>query len=148
MLQSHEEKTTFSINVDNRVIESIVSKSLMTIEGVELIGTNRLDSILGRDPISKVSAIHVEQDYKEQLTNLKIELNIAYGLSIPEKAEEVQKKIRDEVTRLTGMQIGYIHVIFKNLISQESFEALLHEPLIEEDSFSELVMQQAIDDDF
>ena len=44
------------------------------------------------------------------------EVNVEYGLPLPEKAEEIQTKISHEISRLTGLHVSTIHVVFKNLI--------------------------------
>lgn len=119
--------TVFVRDVESRVFQAITFKCLMGVEGVELIGGNILDSLLGRDATDRVKGIHVEQDQKNHSVNIKIELNVAYGVSIPEKAEEIQVKVAKEICRLTGLHVGSVHVIFKNLITQESLDTLIQE---------------------
>lgn len=114
--------TVFVRDIDSRVFQAITYKCLATIEGIELIGGNILDNLLGRDSSDKVKGIHVEQDQKNHCVNIKIELNIAYGVSIPEKSEEIQNKISQEVCRLTGLHVSSVHVIFKNLIVQRAID--------------------------
>lgn len=119
--------TVFVRDVESRVFQTIAFKCLMAVEGVELIGGNILDSLLGRDSTDRIKGIHVEQDQKNHSVNIKIELNVAYGISIPEKAEEIQSKVAKEICRLTGLHVGSVHVIFKNIISQESLDRLIHD---------------------
>jgi uncharacterized alkaline shock family protein YloU len=45
---------------------------------------------------------------------------VAYGVCIPEKAEEVQMKISEKVSRFTGLHVACVHVIFKNLITAKN----------------------------
>lgn len=40
------------------------------------------------------------------------------------KAEEIQNAILESLTDLTGLHVGSVHVIFKNLISTKSKAAL------------------------
>jgi uncharacterized alkaline shock family protein YloU len=42
----------------------------------------------------------------------------AYGICIPEKADEIQLKVTQELSRLTGLHVSLVHVIFKNLITK------------------------------
>jgi uncharacterized alkaline shock family protein YloU len=51
--------------------------------------------------------------------NIKIDLSIAYGLAIPAKAEEVQAKVTLEITKLTGLHVGTVHVVVKNIYFDE-----------------------------
>jgi uncharacterized alkaline shock family protein YloU len=111
--------TVFVRDVENRVFQAIAFKCLMGIEGVELVGSNLLDSLLGRDSQERIKGIHVEQDQKNHSVHIKIELNVAYGVAIPDKAEEIQSKVAKEICRLTGLHVSFVHIVFKNLISAE-----------------------------
>jgi len=112
--------TVFVRDIESRVFQAIAFKCLMGIEGVELMGGNILDSLLGRESPDRIKGISVDQDQKNHSVNIKIEVNISYGLSIPEKAEEIQAKVTQEICRLTGLHVGSVHVVFKGLISQET----------------------------
>lgn len=117
--------TVFVRDVENRVFQAIAFKCLMGIEGIELVGSNLLDSLLGRDPQERVKGIHVEQDQKNHSVHIKIELNVAYGVCIPEKSEEIQSKVAKEICRLTGLHVSFVHIVFKNLISAEVLDEIV-----------------------
>src|SRR5579885_3583464 len=117
--------THFVRDIETRVFQSIALHCLARIEGVGLLEGSLIDSLLGRDGPSSVKGIHVEQEEKTRTVNLKVEVKIAYGLSIPEKAEEIQYKIAEDISRLTGLHVGRVHVVFKDLIFQESVEEAL-----------------------
>ncbi len=108
--------TVFIRDIESRVFQSIAIQCLSKIEGVSLLEGTFIDSLLGRDPNDRVKGIHVDQDSKTHSIMIKVEINIAYGVSIPEKAEEVQQKIAKEIGFLTGLHVASVHVIFKNLI--------------------------------
>ncbi|MCI0382832.1 MAG: Asp23/Gls24 family envelope stress response protein [Chlamydiae bacterium] len=110
-------ETLFIRDIESRVFQSIVQKCIEGIEGVSLVEGNLIDSFLGREGSEKLKGIHVEQDQKNHLVKIKVEINVSFGISLPEKAEEVQLKISKEVGRLTGLHVGSVHVVFKNLIS-------------------------------
>jgi uncharacterized alkaline shock family protein YloU len=120
-------ETVFIRDIESRVFQSIVLQSLSQIDGVETLEGNLFDSLLG-DSLDGVKGIHVDQDQKSHSVNVRIEINVAYGLSIPDKAEEIQNKILQDISRLTSLHVGAVHVVFKNLISlkpQESVEQVL-----------------------
>src|ERR1700739_4529511 len=85
--------TVFIRDIDSRVIEALCHQCLMKISGVTPLEANILDNLLGRDAAEVLKGIHVVQDEKKQTVHIKLDVNIAYGYSIPEKAEEVQMKI-------------------------------------------------------
>ncbi len=107
--------TVFIRDIESRVFQAIVLQCLSKIEGIGLLEGDLFDSLLGRE-VERVKGIHVEQDQKQHSVLVKVEINIAYGFSIPEKAEEIQSKIVEEVTQWSGLHVSSVHVIFKDLI--------------------------------
>lgn len=109
-------ETVFVRDIESKVFQSIVLQTLSQIEGVETLEGNLFHSLLG-DSLDGVKGIHVDQDQKHHSINVRIEINVAYGISIPDKAEEIQNKILQDISRLTRLHVGLVHVIFKNLVS-------------------------------
>lgn len=107
--------TVFIRDIESRVFQTIVLQCLSKIEGIGLLEGNLFDSLLGRE-VERVKGIHVEQDQKEHSVLIKVEINIAYGFSIPEKAEEIQSKIVEEIIRWSGLHVSTVHVIFKDMV--------------------------------
>lgn len=124
--------TVFIRDIDSRVLQGIVLQVLSKIESIGLIEGNLFDSLLGRDT-DRVKGIYVEQEQKGKSVTVRIEINIVYGVSIPEKSDEIQSKITEEITLWTGLHVASIHVIFKNLITPQSKEET--EEVKEQESF-------------
>lgn len=110
-------ETVFSRDIETRVIQVIILQCLSKVDDVGLIGGTLIDTLLGRSDTDRVKGIYVEQDSKNHQVKVKVEINVKYGISIPEKAEEVQTKIVEEITRLTGLHVATVHVVVKGLIS-------------------------------
>lgn len=108
-------ETLFIRDIENRVFQGIVLQCLSEVEGIGLVDGTLFDSLFKRGQES-VTGIYAEQDNKTHSVNIKAEINIMYGISIPEKAEEIQTKISEEVTKITGLHVGFVHVIFKNIL--------------------------------
>ena len=106
-------ETTFEHTIENRVFQEIILRCLSEIPGVSLLEGGFIDHILGR--ADGIAGIHTEQDAKNCSLNVKIEVNIDYGVSIPEKAEEIQEEIVRELARLTGLHVASVSVVFKHL---------------------------------
>ena len=117
--------TIFIRDIESRVFQAITIKCLAGIEGIALIEGNLIDNLLGREGMERIKGIYIEQDSKNHSVNLKLEVNVAYGVSLPDKAEEIQNKLVSEVTRLTGLHVASIHVVFKNLLPDVSLADLL-----------------------
>lgn len=109
-------ETLFVRDIETKVFQAMVLQCLTKIEGVALAEGNLIDYLFGRDSSERISCIYIEQDPKTHSVNIKLEVNIAYGMSIPEKAEEIQMKVATEIGRLSGLHVGLVHVVFKNLI--------------------------------
>lgn len=110
--------TVFIRDIESRVLQGIVLQVLAKIEDISLLEGNLFDSLLGRD-VERVKGIYVEQEQKGRSVDIRVEINIVYGISIPAKSEEIQTKLVEEVTRWTGLHVSSIHVVFKELISPQ-----------------------------
>lgn len=112
-------ETVFIRDIESRVFQALAMQCLAKIEGIAPLEGTLFDSLLGRDSADAAKGIHVEQDQKSHSVNVKVEVNVAYGISIPDKAEEIQARLAQEISRLTGLHVGCVHVVFKNLISSQ-----------------------------
>lgn len=120
-------ETFFIRDVENRVFQGIVLQCLSEIEGIGLVEGNFIDSIFSRGQ-EGIAGIHVEQDSKNQSVTVKIEINVQYGYSIPEKAEEIQTLVANEITKITGLHVSTVHVVFKNVLPVDQIK-MLRSPL-------------------
>jgi len=123
-------ETSFVRDIENRVFQGIVLQCLSEIEGIGLVEGNFIDSIFNRGQ-EGIAGIHVEQDSKNQSVIIKIEINIQYGFSIPEMAEEIQTRIANEITKITGLHVSCVHVVFKNVLSIDQIK-MLRSPMTQE----------------
>jgi uncharacterized alkaline shock family protein YloU len=116
-------ETIFIRDIENKVFLSIVLQCLVQIDGISLVEGNFIDHLLGRSA-EGLKGVYAEQDDKNQSVNIKVEVNIVYGTNIPEKAEEIQSKLAEEITKLTGLHVASVHIVFKNVISEEQASKL------------------------
>lgn len=111
-------ETIYVRDIENKVFQGIVLDVLSRIEGISLVEGGFIDSLFRNEPLEKIKGIDVEQDVKGQSVAIKVEVNISFGIPIPEKADEIQAKITEEVSRMTGLHVSLVHVIFRNIFSQ------------------------------
>ena len=116
--------TIFIRDIESRVFQAIAIKCLAGIEGIALIEGTLIDNLLGREGVERIKGVYIEQDSKNHSVSLKLEVNVSYGISLPEKAEEIQGKLVGEITRLTGLHVACVHVVFKNLLPDLTLEDL------------------------
>lgn len=112
-------ETIYIRDIETRVFQSITIKCLSSIEGIALLEGTLMDNLLGREGLERIKGIYVEQDPKNQSVSIKVELNVYYGISLPEKSAEIQDVIVSEITRLTGLYVSSVHVVFKNLLLEK-----------------------------
>jgi uncharacterized alkaline shock family protein YloU len=128
-------------DIENQVFQSIVVQVLSTIQDIALLEKNLIEDLLGREENLRLKGIVIEQDNPSRCVNIRVEINVAYGVALPAKAEEIQNKIIEDITKLTGLHVGIVHVVFKNIIS--SAACVLIPPLrekanyLEEDDYQE-----------
>jgi len=128
-------ETTYVRDIETKVFQSIVVQCLIRIDGIALVEGNLIDNLFGREPAERITGISVEQDPKTHSISVKVEINVAYGICIPDKADEIHTKVTQELSRLTGLHVSLVHVIFKNLITKtELMEAVSSD---KEPSYSE-----------
>ena len=121
--------TTYVRDIETKVFQSIVVQCLLRIEGIALVEGNLIDNLFGREPAERITGISVEQDPKTHSISVKLEVNVAYGICIPEKADEIQNRVTEELSRLTGLHVSLVHVVFKNLITRtELMEVVANDP--------------------
>jgi len=108
--------TLFVRDIENQVFQGIVFQCLSKIEGVALVEGNFIDNIFGRNVSDNLKGITVEQNNRDHSVSVKIEVNVVYGCSIPEKAEEIQTLCTEEITKATGLHVASVHVIFKSVL--------------------------------
>jgi uncharacterized alkaline shock family protein YloU len=106
-------ETAVEHTIENRVFQEIILRCLSEIPGISLLEGGFIDHILGRG--DGIAGIHTEQDTKNCSLHVKVEVTIDYGVSIPEKAEQIQEEIVRELARLTGLHVASISVVFKHL---------------------------------
>lgn len=112
-------QTEYVRDIENRVFQAIVWHALTQVKDIALPESNFIDALLGlgREGVDRMKAIHIDQDAKTHAVSVRVEVNIAYGVAIPEKADEIQALISREIPKFTGLHVAKVHVIFKGMIS-------------------------------
>lgn len=135
-------ETVYVRDIENKVFQTIVYQCLSSIKGIFLLDGGLFDNLLEKGGIERAKGVLVDQDNQKQTVNVKIEVNIKYGIPIPQKAEEIQTKISEEINRLTALHVSCVHVIFKGVLMKEPEKKLLEDksgekPFLVEESLEE-----------
>lgn|GEM_PF-5536529 len=119
----NDKKTNYVEDIDASVFQGIVLESIDRTHGIYL-----LEPTQPKELTDKINGISVNVDQRKQEVYVHLELSILYGYSIPEKAAEVREKITNKIQSLTGYEVAYVRVKFKNILAVEPvFEPALIE---------------------
>lgn len=112
-------ETLYIRGIDDEVFKGIILQCLLQIEGISFPEGSFFYSLLQRQAWDAQKGIVIQQNAKDHSISIRIEINICHGEIIPLKAEEIQTKICEEITKTTGLHVSSVHVLFKKAVSLE-----------------------------
>ena len=92
------------VKIADEVVTIIAGLAATEVEGVSSMAgniTNELVSKLGMKNLSKGVRVEV----LDNIVNVDLSLNIAYGCSIPKVSAEVQDKVKNAIENMTGLEV-------------------------------------------
>ena len=107
-----------NIRIADDVVKTIAAKATADVEGVYKLAGGVVDEvsrILGK----KRPTNGVKVEVGEVECNIEIYIVVKYGYKIPEVAEEVQKNVLEEVSRLSGLKVVAVNVYVQNVKMEE-----------------------------
>jgi uncharacterized alkaline shock family protein YloU len=105
--------TDFIFDIETKVLQGICYQCIKHIEGLHPLEAGLIDNLLGHE---QLKGIYVQQDSKQHAVLIKLEVGVTYGVCLPSKAEALQTIVVKEISELTGLHVGSVHVVFKNLV--------------------------------
>ena len=111
-----------NIRIADDVVNTIAAKAVTDVEGVYKLAGGVVDEVskmLGK----KRPTNGVKVEVGEVECSIEVYLVIKYGYKIPEVAEEVQKVVLEEVSRLSGLKVVEVNVYVQNVKIEEVEEA-------------------------
>ena len=107
------------VQIADEVVAIIAGLAATEVEGVASMAgniTNELVSKLGKKSLSKGIRVKVE----DGIVNVNVELNIAYGYSVPKTCKKVQEKVKAAIENMTGLEVEKVDIQIANVsISKE-----------------------------
>ena len=111
-----------NIRIADDVVKTIAAKAAIDVEGVYKLAGGVVDEVskmLGK----KRPTNGVKVEVGEVECSIEVYLVVKYGYKIPEVAEEVQKVVLEEVSRLSGLKVVEVNVYVQNVKIEEVEEA-------------------------
>jgi len=108
------------IKISEGVIEIIAGIAATDVEGVTRLKGNMTDGInqiIGKKSLTKGVTSKIEEE-----VIIGLEVIVKYGVKIREVAEEVQKRVKEEIEMMTGLTVAEVNVNVQGVEFEEEKE--------------------------
>ncbi len=106
------------IKINNEVVGKIAALAAVDVDGVvSLSGKYSLAEMWGRKDLDK--GIAVEIDDNEPKVDIKIEVNVEYGVDIYKAAHQLQLAVKNAVEGMTGLKVTQVDVRVRDIVLGE-----------------------------
>lgn len=116
-----------NLKIDNEVLGSIAAIAAKNVPGVHRIFTSLVGGIA--QIIKKTPDVGVKVIVGENEVSFELQVIVDYGINIPEVTYQIQKTIKEEVEKMSGLKVASVDVIIhgvhiskKNLQEEEAEE--------------------------
>jgi uncharacterized alkaline shock family protein YloU len=117
MLSSEDEDGTGTIRISENVIEAIVRKYTLEVDGVLRFASGNFVDILRSSRRGDRHVVVSLED--EENVEVAVTIVVRFGVPIREVAEMVQNIIRSKIEELAGKQVSKVDVIVSDVEEQE-----------------------------
>ena len=110
-----------NIRIADEVVKTIAAKAAGDVEGVYKLAGGVVDEVskmLGK----KRPTNGVKVEVGEVECSIEVHVVIKYGYRIPKVAEDVQKAVLEEVSKLSGLKVVEVNVYIQNIKVEEVTE--------------------------
>jgi len=104
-----EEKELGSVKIDNEVLSSIASVAAKKVPGVHKIATSLIGGIA--QIFKKTPDAGIKVVVGEGEVSFELGVVVEYGVNIPEVTYQIQKAIKEEVEKMSGLKVTRVDVI-------------------------------------
>lgn len=104
-----EKKGTGEVKIASDVVAIIAALAATETEGVSSMAGNITNELIGKFGMRNLSK-KVKVTMEEGLVYVDIVLNVKYGYSIKEVAEQVQNRVSQQIETMTGLVVAEVNV--------------------------------------
>ncbi|HOK56136.1 MAG TPA: Asp23/Gls24 family envelope stress response protein [bacterium] len=108
-----EEKELGKVRIDNEVLASIAGVAATSVPGVNKVITGLMGGL--KKIIRKKQDVGIKVILGEGEVSFELSIAVDYGTNIPEITYQVQKKIKEEVEKMSGLKVSNVDVIVKEV---------------------------------
>jgi uncharacterized alkaline shock family protein YloU len=110
---TEERRELGKIKIDNDVLASIAGMAATSVPGVSKVVTSLVGGIAKF--IRKKPDIGIKVILGDGEVSFELAIGVEYGANIPEITYEVQKKIKEEVEKMSGLIVSNVDIIVKEV---------------------------------
>ena len=99
-----------NINVTDNVIKSIVGKCTLDVPGVSSLSGTIYQSLVNWGAQSETKGIDIHPGDDGASKRLDLHISIESGQPIPTVAENLQRKVKEVVEKMTGLEVTEVNV--------------------------------------
>lgn len=104
------------VKIYEGAVASIVKHAVGTVEGVtRLSGSSFVDNLAEIVGSRKIKDRSIQIQIAEDTVSVEVSVNVAYGVHLPTVCAEVQHSVSDEIRRLTGLKVGKVNVVVREM---------------------------------
>lgn len=104
------------VKIYEGAVASIVKHAVGTVKGVtRLSGSSFVDNLAEIVGSRKIKDRSIQIQIAEDTVSVEVSVNVAYGVHLPTVCAEVQHSISDEIRRLTGLKVGKVNVVVREM---------------------------------
>ena len=105
-----------TVRIHENVIATIVRKMACSVKGVSKIsGSSFVDNIAEMVGSKKIHDRSIVVEMGESSVSVEVSINLYYGVSLPQVASAVQEAISGEIARLTGLKVGRVNIVVREI---------------------------------
>ena len=109
-----------TVRIHENVIATIVRKMACSVKGVSKIsGSSFVDNIAEMVGSKKIHDRSIVVEMGESSVSVEVSINLYYGVSL---ASAVQEAISGEIARLTGLKVGRVNIVVREIEDPEEEE--------------------------
>ncbi|MCM8804027.1 MAG: Asp23/Gls24 family envelope stress response protein [Candidatus Omnitrophica bacterium] len=108
-----EKRELGKVKIDNDVLASIAGIAATQVKGVCKVVTSLVGGIAKF--FRKTPDVGIKVILGEGEVSFELGIAVEYGVNIPEITYQVQKKIKEEVERMSGLVVSNVDVIVKEV---------------------------------
>lgn len=132
--EAEEPESNDSLTFSNGVIEKIVGIAVREVPGV--LGmkggfVNRLQETFGANVATKGVTVEIAPD---NTMSVNIAVLMEYGAYAPQVFEDVKKVVVEQVSGMTGLEVGAVNLRIEDVLTAEEYKRLQREDAAEDEA--------------